>query len=165
MADSRDYEGNAALDNYDAVDLDDRSDISEMDATARRLAELRMARRDRIEGADIGRKSRAPAFLQSDDEESDASIIGRRRRRHYDDRPEDVEDAGATDLPLEQLGDVKTDSIASWVATDNVRRTIKREFRNFLVTYVDEQGVSVYGARIKTLGERECPRGPQRDHC
>lgn len=62
---------------------------------------------------------------------------------------------GLQDLPLEQLGDVKTDSIASWVATENVRRTISREFRNFLVTYVDEQGVSVYGQRIKTLGEGE----------
>lgn len=58
------------------------------------------------------------------------------------------------DLPLEQLGDIKADSIASWVTTDNVRRTIVREFRNFLVTYVDDQGVSVYGQRIKTLGER-----------
>ncbi len=35
----------------------------------------------------------------------------------------------------------------------NVRRAIVREFRNFLVTYVDENGVSVYGQRIKTLGE------------
>jgi len=63
------------------------------------------------------------------------------------------DEAMADELPLEQLSDIKADSIASWVATENVRRTIVREFRHFLVTYVDEQGVSVYGQRIKTLGE------------
>ena len=125
-------------------------DIEAMDATTRQLAELKMARRDRAEG--LGRMSRrAPAFLQSDDESEEGDVLRRRRRRHYDEAPED--EAMADDLPLEQLGDVKADSIASWVTTENVRRTIIREFRNFLVTYVDEQGVSVYGQRIKTLGE------------
>lgn len=123
--------------------------VEQMSTDARRLAELRMARRDRAEG--VGRISRrAPTFLQSD-EESEDDVLHRRRRRHYDeDRDEErLED----ELPIEQLGDVKADSIAAWVATENVRRTIVRELRNFLVTYVDEQGVSVYGQRIKTLGE------------
>ncbi|PWN49465.1 putative DNA replication licensing factor [Violaceomyces palustris] len=149
-----DYAYNERLDNYDrALDIDDQ-EVEAMDVNARRLAELKMARRDRVEGVGkTGMRSRAPAFLQSDDESDDqGALLGRRRRRHYDE-PQGDDEGMVDDLPLEQLGDVKTDSIASWVATENVRRTIVREFRNFLVTYVDEQGVSVYGQRIKTLGE------------
>ena len=143
-----DYRANPQLDQYEYADIDD-AEFGRMDATTRQLAEMRMARRDRAEG--VGRLSRrAPEFLQSDDE-SDNGTLRRRRRRHYDEVPDD--DAAPDDLPLEQLSDIKADSIAAWVATENVRRTIVREFRNFLVTYVDEQGVSVYGNRIKTLGE------------
>ena len=143
-----DYRANPQLDQYEYADIDD-AEFGRMDATTRQLAEMRRARRDRAEG--VGRLSRrAPEFLQSDDE-SDNGTLRRRRRRHYDEVPDD--DAAPDDLPLEQLSDIKADSIAAWVATENVRRTIVREFRNFLVTYVDEQGVSVYGNRIKTLGE------------
>ncbi|PWZ00819.1 putative DNA replication licensing factor [Testicularia cyperi] len=148
-----DYTENAALDRYDtALGIDDQ-DFDAMDMNARRLAELKMSRRDRTEAASRGVRSRAPDFLHSDDVSDDGgAMLGRRRRRHYDEPQADA-GAMADDLPLEQLGDVKTDSIASWVATENVRRAIVREFRNFLVTYVDENGVSVYGQRIKTLGE------------
>ncbi|KAK0532461.1 MCM DNA helicase complex subunit [Tilletia horrida] len=151
---ANDYQRNPELDTYDAVDLDDEQEFDTMDLNTRRLAELRMNRRDRAEGAGrASRKSRAPAFLQSDEEsDTGADVIRRRRRRHYDEKQDDQDDL-ADEIPLEQLGDVKTDSIASWVAADNVRRTIVREFRNFLVTYIDENGVSVYGQRIKTLGE------------
>ncbi|CAO1621694.1 unnamed protein product [Jaminaea pallidilutea] len=152
---NNDYVHNPALDNYDrALGIDDEGDNTEMDANARRLAELKMARRDRAEGKGLY-GSRAPAFLQSDDDMSsdDDGATRRRRRRHYDDQAADEDDEGADELPLEQLGDVKAESIAAWVATESVRRTVMREFRNFLVTYVDENGVSVYGQRIKTLGE------------
>ncbi|WFD29921.1 DNA helicase [Malassezia sp. CBS 17886] len=143
-----DYTANPELDRYEAVDMDD-ADVDGMDRTTRQLAELRMARRDRAEGRTRPMRH-APEFLQSD-EEGEEDVLRRRRRRYYDEAPED--EALADDLPLEQLGDVKAESIASWVATENVRRTIMREFRNFLVTFVDEQGVSVYGQRIKALGE------------
>jgi DNA replication licensing factor MCM2 len=33
--------------------------------------------------------------------------------------------------------------------------TIMREFKDFLLTYVDEHGTSVYGERIKTMCERK----------
>lgn len=152
-----DYIHNPALDNYDrALGIDDDVSDTEMDANARRLAELRMSRRDRAEGKGrYGKQTRAPAFLQSDDDLSsdEGGATRRRRRRHYDEQAIDDDEAGADELPLEQLGDVKAESIAAWVATESVRRTVVREFRNFLVTYVDENGVSVYGQRIKTLGE------------
>lgn len=150
-----DYTHNPALDNYDrALGIDDDASVASMDATTRRMAELKMQRRDRAEGKGrFGQRSRAPAFLQSDDEDSDSGIVGRRRRRrHYDERPDDDE-AAEIDIPLEQLNDIKTDSIESWVAIESVRRTIAKEFRNFLVTYIDPAGNSVYSDRIKTLGE------------
>ena len=56
-------------------------------------------------------------------------------------------------MSLEHLGDVKAGSIAEWVAFENVRRAIQKHFRSFLMTYVDEKGQSVYGQRIKHLGE------------
>ena len=57
------------------------------------------------------------------------------------------------ELPLEQLSDIKANSVKEWIETDAVRRTIIREFRHFLMTHVDESGSSVYGQRIKSLGE------------
>ena len=59
------------------------------------------------------------------------------------------------EIPLEDLSDVKANSIAEWIATESVRRSIEKHFRHFLLSYVDEHGTSVYGQRIKTLGESE----------
>lgn len=42
-----------------------------------------------------------------------------------------------------------------WIATDRVRRSIVKHFRNFLMTYIDDHGASVYGQRIRNLGESE----------
>jgi DNA replication licensing factor MCM2 len=57
------------------------------------------------------------------------------------------------EIPLEQLSDIKAKSIGEWIANDRVRRSIMKYFRQFLVTYVDEHGASVYGQRIRSLGE------------
>jgi len=57
------------------------------------------------------------------------------------------------ELPLEQLSDIKAKSIIEWIAQERVRRSIVRHFRQFLMTYVDEHGSSVYGHRIRNLGE------------
>lgn len=158
-----------------------------MDVAARRAAEANMNRRDRMNGGEGGGRlgrSRAPAFLQSDDDDMDFAMEGQgrlRRRRHYDEAPVDDEDltddvslstlpirglvlfeTGAflthpvfprQALPLEHLGDIKANSISDWIATGRVRLTILKEFKNFLMTHVDENGASVYGQRIKTLGE------------
>lgn len=56
-------------------------------------------------------------------------------------------------MPLEELGDVKAASIVEWIANDSVRRAIQKHFKSFLMTYTDAQGQSVYGQRIKHLGE------------
>jgi len=159
----RDYGENEALDRYDSMDLNDEDDFDAMDPMARAAAERKMERRDKRDGRVEGRtgrkgRSRAPAFLQSDSEDSDgeAALLERRRRRNvYDEvQPADgVFEGGEDELPLEQLSDIKANSIKEWIETDAVKRTIMREFRNFLMTYVDDHGTSVYGQRIKALGE------------
>ncbi|OCH90248.1 MCM-domain-containing protein [Obba rivulosa] len=123
-----------------------------------------MARRDREEGAGrrgarASRRSRMPEFLQSDDveDEPDGGLLfgmKRRTRRQYDERKEIDDVEGIEDeLPLEQLSDIKAKSIAEWIANERVRRSIVRHFRQFLMTYVDDHGASVYGQRIRNLGE------------
>jgi DNA replication licensing factor MCM2 len=57
------------------------------------------------------------------------------------------------EVPLEQLSDIKAKSIVEWIVIDRVRRSIIKHFRQFLMTYVDDHGASVYGQRIRNLGE------------
>ncbi|XP_006461167.1 hypothetical protein AGABI2DRAFT_204733 [Agaricus bisporus var. bisporus H97] len=124
-----------------------------------------MARRDRLEhaggrGRRAARRSRAPAFLDSDDaieedlDDVELTRMKRRTRRQYDERRDmDDLDGVEDELPLEQLSDIKAKSIVEWIAVDRVRRSIVRHFRQFLMTYIDENGSSVYGQRIRNLGE------------
>lgn len=64
-----------------------------------------------------------------------------------------AEDIMDEELSLETLQDVKASSLVEWVAQIAVQKTIKREFKAFLTEYIDEHGHSVYGNRIRTLGE------------
>ncbi|KAI0072722.1 MCM-domain-containing protein [Panus rudis PR-1116 ss-1] len=122
-----------------------------------------MARRERLErrgGRRAARRSLYPGFMQSDDEdELDmggdlVSNMKRRTRRQYDERKDMDDMEGVEDeIPLEQLSDIKAKSIVEWIANERVRRSIVRHFRQFLMTYVDDHGSSVYGQRIRTLGE------------
>ncbi|KAF9518139.1 hypothetical protein BS47DRAFT_1290112 [Hydnum rufescens UP504] len=130
-----------------------------------------MARRD-ASGRGRGKGSRAAArrrrlgFIEDDEDEEDEVESGvrgivptgvkLRTRKHYDER-RDIDDAEGVDddddLPAEELAEIKANSLAEWIAMPRVRKTIGKQFRHFLVTYVDENGTSVYGERIKTLGE------------
>ncbi|ORX38223.1 MCM2/3/5 family-domain-containing protein [Kockovaella imperatae] len=156
-----DYESNAALDTYSQADIDDRSSIAEMTRNERLAAERSMDRRDRgLGGRRAGRRDHMPAFLQSDDDDAEgygegllSGVNVRRRRRQYDERMDEDDAEEEEEMSLEHLGDVKAGSIAEWVAFENVRRAIQKHFRSFLMTYVDEKGHSVYGQRIKHLGE------------
>lgn len=57
-------------------------------------------------------------------------------------------------MPIEQLSDIRADSLAQWIDETRTRRTIMREFKNFLLTYTDDNNESVYGSRITQLGQR-----------
>ncbi|CAH0051543.1 unnamed protein product [Clonostachys solani] len=149
-ADYRDREA----DTYEAIDLDDDGDFADMDLGARRQLEAQLNRRDR----EVARRQRIPAaFLpgEDDDGEIDLTAQPRRRRHHYDEDPDDLMDADIMDeeLSLEALGDVKASNLTEWVSQQSVQRTIKREFRAFLTSYTDASGSSVYGNRIRSLGE------------
>lgn len=160
-----DYATNDVLDRYSDSGLNDEEDFEGLSLAARRAAEAKMAQRDRREqagrrGGRAARRSRMPAFLESDDMDEDDDGRGllagtkRRVRRQYDERKDlDDLDGVEDELPLEQLSDIKAKSIVEWIANERVRRSIIRHFRQFLMTYVDEHGASVYGQRIRNLGE------------
>ncbi|KAF9070638.1 MCM-domain-containing protein [Rhodocollybia butyracea] len=159
----QDYAENELLDRYDQTGIDDDEDVEELSAAARRLAEKKMERRDRAaqggrKGTRAAQRSRAPAFLDEDDDmdEGDDELVRmkRRTRRQYDERRDaDDVDGFEDEMPLEQLSDIKAKSIVEWIANPRVRRSIVKNFRQFLMTYVDDQGASVYGQRIRNLGE------------
>lgn len=56
-------------------------------------------------------------------------------------------------MDLNFLGDIKTRTITEWLAVPAVRKAVATHFRTFLTTQTDAAGASIYGARIKTLGE------------
>ncbi|KAH9945695.1 MCM-domain-containing protein [Amylocystis lapponica] len=149
-----DYAENRTLDTYSDTGLNDEEDFEDLSVAARRAAEAKMARRDRQEQG--GRRG---ARRLSDDAEEDfdgglLSGTKRRTRRQYDERKElDDMDGIEDEIPLEQLSDIKAKSIVEWIANERVRRSIVRHFRQFLMTYVDDHGASVYGQRIRNLGE------------
>ncbi|KZV66830.1 MCM-domain-containing protein [Peniophora sp. CONT] len=163
-----DYATNELLDRYDIADINDEEEFGDMSVAQRRAAERAMQERDRREqrggrrGQRAAARSRAPDFLQDDEEDEGLDFGGDllsgmrpRARRDYDERRnvDDMEGVEDEDMPEEQLGDIKAKSIVEWVANDKVRRTIVKQFSNFLKTYVDDNGASVYGQRVRALGE------------
>ncbi|KAL9127940.1 MAG: hypothetical protein Q9217_003276 [Psora testacea] len=142
-------------DAYRGADIDDEGDYEDLNLADRRQLEARLNRRDR----ELARRRRmAPAFLQDEDEdaEMDLSRQPRRRRHQYDEDPDDEDlrdDIMDEELSLETLQDVKASSLTDWVALPAVYRSIFREFKSFLTEYTDDNGTSVYGTRVRTLGE------------
>ena len=163
----RDYREKANEDHYDLGDgnIDDE-EYEAMDAATRRRIDEQLNKRDQLISATSNR-SRGQAFLQDDDDDMDQELdqyglpIQRRRRRRRnefdddaDDMMDDVEiDPFNEELSLEALTDVKAPTITEWILQPAVSRSIARELKSFLLEYTDEKGRSVYGARIRTLGE------------
>ena len=148
----QDYRGKDDNDTYEGIDIDDEGQYDEMSLGDRRRLEAQLNRRDK----EVARRRRMPAvFLEDDDGDIDLTAQPRRRRHHYDEDPDDDMDQDIMDeeLSLEALQDVKAASLTEWVSQPAVQRTIKREFKAFLTEYTDESGSSVYGNRIRTLGE------------
>lgn len=141
-------------DMYEARGLDDEGDYDSMNLAERRQLEARLNRRDK----ELAKQRRMPAAFLQDDEDGDLDLTRqpRRRRHHYDEDQEDDEmgdDIMEEELSLEALQDIKAKSIGDWVIQPAVTRTISRQFKSFLTEYVDSTGVSVYGTRIRKLGE------------
>ncbi|QBM90694.1 DNA replication licensing factor MCM2 [Metschnikowia aff. pulcherrima] len=161
---AQDYRENALQDHYDIGEgnIDD-GEYEAMDAATRRRLEAQLDRRDEIlRGSQPGR-GRDQAFLDDDEPMADVNELGlpiqrRRRRRQFEDENDaffdEIEiDPFQEELSLESLADVKAPLITEWIVQPAVARSIARELRSFLLEYTDEKGRSVYGARIKTMGE------------
>lgn len=150
----RDYQ-QRENDNYGGAEIDDEGEYEELDPAKRRELEQRMRKRD----AELARRRRMPAaFLHDEDEdmEMDLTRQPRRRRHRYDEEQEDddmADDIMDEELSLETLQDIKASSLTDWVALPAVYRSIFREFKSFLTEYTDDNGISVYGTRVRTLGE------------
>ncbi|KAK9449219.1 MCM2/3/5 family-domain-containing protein [Limtongia smithiae] len=135
--------------NLGARDIDDE-DYDDIDLDERRRVDQLLNRRDRV----LQRNRGLPdAFL--DDDDIDLELPTHRRRRNaYDEDPDlSDEDPMMEEISLNALADMKAPTIAEWVTQPATHRSIAREFKNFLFEYIDENGKSVYGARIRTLGE------------
>ncbi|KAL4900829.1 hypothetical protein BDW74DRAFT_161168 [Aspergillus multicolor] len=139
-------------DRYRGRYIDD-DDQEELDLGSRRVLEAQMDRRDRA----FDQRRRMPAAFLQDDEDGDIDLTAQpRRRRHaYDEDRDDIEmaDDGLEELSLEELVDIKSSNITDWVTQPQVLRSIYREFKAFLTEFTDPTGSSVYGNKIKTLGE------------
>ena len=140
---------------YQGRMIDDEGEYDELDMASRRQLEARLNKRDR----ELARRRRMPAaFMPDDDEDAgiDLTKQPRRRRHHYDEEQDDMdldENIMEEELSLETLQDVKASNITEWVTLPSVMKTIAREFKSFLTEYIDANGTSVYGTRIRTLGE------------
>jgi hypothetical protein len=115
FTDLRDYGANELLDRYSDRDIDDEGEFEEVSAAARRAAEAKMDRRDRLErsgkrGGRAAARSRAPRFLESDDMDDEDALddglgvarMKQRTRRQYDER-RDLDDMDGEDVRLPQI--------------------------------------------------------------
>jgi len=138
-------------DAYEGIDIDDEGDYEAMNPAQRRLVDSRLNRRDR----EVRRRGNTYHLPGEDDGDFDLTTQPIRKRHNYDeDRDEDVDaDIMDAELSMEALHDMKASSLTEWVSQPAVQRTIKREFKAFLTEYTDENYTSVYGNRIRTLGE------------
>lgn len=142
-------------DTYQGRMIDDDGEYDELDVATRRQLEQRLDRRDR----ELARRRRMPAAFMPDEDDDlgvDLTKQPRRRRHAYDEDQDDMdldENIMEEELSLETLQDIKAANITEWVTLPSVMKTISREFKAFLTEYIDAAGTSVYGTRIRTLGE------------
>lgn len=156
----RDYKSKPEQDKYESKDIDDNEYAALPDSEKRRVDEMLNAR-DKLRK----KRSQGEDNLDLDEGEGEDNIprdeyglpIQRRRRRHrYDEEAPDYfddVDPLKEELSLDQLAEVKAPSILEWITMPNVARSIARELKSFLLEYTDDKGRSVYGSRIRTLGE------------
>merc|ERR1712223_2074157 len=146
-----DYRPMPGLDRYDCelLDEDDYNMMSEADRAA---AEAAMRQRDRAEGRRADGRMRRGLLYDEDDEPA------RRRRRLAADRAaeghieEDDEDQGLIES-IVNLEDTRGRSIREHVTQVGPRTECLNRFKNFLRTYVDERGHSLYREKIKSMCE------------
>merc|ERR1712223_1486143 len=149
-----DYRPMPGLDRYDR-DLLDEDDFQMMSEGDRAAAEAAMRQRDRTEGRRADGRMRRGLLYDEDDEDDEPA---RRRRRLAADRAaeghieEDDEDQGLIES-IENLEDTRGRSIREHVTQVGPRTECLNRFKNFLRTYVDSKGHSLYKEKIRTMCE------------
>ncbi|KAI9183313.1 MCM DNA helicase complex subunit [Blastocladiella emersonii ATCC 22665] len=145
----QDYRYNPELDRYDERDIDE-TEYENMDAAQRAAVDRELRRRDVLEG-------RMPAPFYDPAEEMEGLELQTRRRRRQANEDETMEEAEAPithDALLDALRDPSSGgSIIEKLAMDLPRKAVKHEFKQFLLTFVNENSESVYGPRIKLMCE------------
>ncbi|EDO35060.1 predicted protein [Nematostella vectensis] len=146
----RDYRAIPALDTYDANNLDD-DDYDDLAPEQRAEAERLMRKRDREEAASQGRLRRGILYDDDDDEEESRP----RHRRRIAERAAEGEYLDEDEMieSIENLEDMKGHSVREWVSMQAPRLEIKNRFKQFLRTFVDDQGHSVYREKIRQMCE------------
>ncbi|RMX61533.1 hypothetical protein pdam_00013734 [Pocillopora damicornis] len=146
----QDYRPIPALDVYDPAALDDE-DFDEMTPEARQEAERLMRKRDREEAAARGRLHRGLLYDETDEEDEEQP----RRRRRLAERAADgdMQDEDELIESIENLEDMKGHSVREWVSMQAPRLEIKNRFKQFLRSFVDDQGKSVYREKISQMCE------------
>eukprot|EP00045_Choanoeca_perplexa_P010873 m.112895 g.112895 ORF g.112895 m.112895 type:complete len:889 (+) comp15424_c0_seq1:120-2786(+) len=159
-----DYRPIAQLDTYEGQDLDDNSELSEMDPATRAAIEAQMAARDQRESMRVRGRSRMPAGLGFGDDEGeedgeDVGLSGRRRR--LAERAARVDADGDEDMDentpiIENLEDKKGHSTRAWVQMESTRREIYRRLRIFLkTTTVDDRLIYIHKIREMAQSNQE----------
>ncbi|KAG0680006.1 MCM DNA helicase complex subunit [Pichia californica] len=148
-----DYRERPEEDNYDDLDIDD-AEVDEMDIGQRRQVDRMLNIRD-----DFSRRSQNLDLDESEDDEmrglgseDEFGLPNQRTRRRFEEDYDD-ENLAANEIAYAQLIDIKAPSVLDWISQPQVTRTIAREFKSFLLEFVDENGRSVYGPRIREMGE------------
>jgi len=149
-----DYRPMPGLDRYDReiMDEDDYDMMSESDRAA---AEAALRKRDRDEGRRADGRMRRGLLYDEDDEDDEPA---RRKRRLAADRAaegrldEDDDDQGLIES-IENLEDTRGRSIREHVMQIGPRTECLNRFKNFLRTYVDSRGHSLYKEKIRTMCE------------
>lgn len=144
-----DYKERPEEDRYDDLNIDDDA-VDEMDLGQRRQVDQLLNLRD-----DFSRNN-----LDLDDDESmdgqqsedEFGLPTQRTRRRFEEDLND-EELGANEITYAQLIDIKAPSVLEWICQPQVTRTIAREFKSFLLEFVDKNGRSVYGPKIREMGE------------
>ncbi len=140
-----DYRPMPGLDRYDPEMLDD-DDFDMMSESDRAAAEAALRQRDRAEGRRADGRMRRGLLYDDDDDDDEPA---RRRRRLAADRAaegridEDEDDQGLVES-IENLEDTRGRSIREHVMQIGPRTECLNRFKNFLRTYVDSRGHSLY---------------------
>jgi len=140
-----DYRAIPELDEYEDVDLDAR-DYGRMGHNARAAAESAMKRRDgQAQQAGARQRSNMPAALQQQNEYDEDSYGGVNIHGGQG-VVMDADDEGGM-FALEDF----SGPLREWLAQERVKGEIRRRFREFLLTYTDQEDQEIYVKKIKRM--------------